>query len=801
MLAILYIMLAIDANQFDLYIENGVTRTELNKKIESGIKVIGYADDVAIYLETRSSSPQANSILIKEKVIKENLAIAWFNSFRRASQTAAPDGIEVLYQGNTFWLIEADPLKWHELRILGAEVVPINKKGLAAARLSSIPSAPEDYQVIRSAMRRLDADRIMSFDQTMADFVSRFTYDDRLLNAQQWSSSLFTSWNIPATEFYYNALGTYMHFYGIKLDTELASYFGFIYKKVDGTWQTEHANIMILDTKYSADGSVLYLAGRGGLVGWNTVPNDYSTIVVYDTGSGEDLYGIYVEGSRVWACGKHGTLVYSEDSGDTWTVISTGITEHTLEEVGKFRVGPDLLSKYYVVGGNGNVLRSDDGIEWTRLTTVPGTSWLRDVTNFENNLGNYGELLVVCSDGTILTSPDGGDTWNTRPNPASVWLHCDYKAGRCWAAGTLGKLAFSDDFGETWTPRNISTDSLLENTWLTEDIDEAYVCGQYNAYYKTTDGGITWQQLSNPTSTYQSKNIVAELTGTTKPDEIVIVCAHQDSISENPYLTAPGAEDNASGSAVVMAVAEQMVNLNYERTVRFILFSGEEQGLLGSHAYADEAAAAGENIIGVLNADMIGYMDESIFDLNIRIASVGAELQAFTSQCAIKYTPDLTVYSTEGGAGGSDHESFSENGYQALTAIEHETIEFYPYYHTQQDTPDKLDAKMMEKTAQLFLATAMELATPTSGRYNDNTDSPYVFPNPLHKDRGQEVITFANLETGAKIRVFDLNGNLVSEHIALGTQHEWTPDIASGIYLYQVDQSGRKYANKLAIIK
>ncbi len=121
-------------------------------------------------------------------------------------------------------------------------------------------------------------------------------------------------------------------------------------------------------------------------------------------------------------------------------------------------------------------------------------------------------------------------------------------------------------------------------------------------------------------------NVVGTLTGLVRPDEVVIVIGHLDSTnnSGDPMVSAPGADDNASGSAMVTALAEAMSCYEFEETVKFLTVTGEEQGLYGSSGYAADAAAANEDIQAVLNGDMIsweGYDNPEDLDVNTNSAS------------------------------------------------------------------------------------------------------------------------------------------------------------------------------------
>jgi hypothetical protein len=105
----------------------------------------------------------------------------------------------------------------------------------------------------------------------------------------------------------------------------------------------------------------------------------------------------------------------------------------------------------------------------------------------------------------------------------------------------------------------------------------------------------------------QLRNVIAEQTGLAQPQRIFMVVAHLDSISGSPYSYAPGADDNASGSSAVMTIADILRQYDFGCTLRYALFTGEEQGYYGSTAYAQQVYQSGEDIEGVLNLDMVAY--------------------------------------------------------------------------------------------------------------------------------------------------------------------------------------------------
>jgi hypothetical protein len=209
----------------------------------------------------------------------------------------------------------------------------------------------------------------------------------------------------------------------------------------------------------------------------------------------------------------------------------------------------------------------------------------------------------------------------------------------------------------------------------------------------------------------QWRNVVAEKRGLVDADRIYIVGAHLDSLPEGPL--APGADDNATGSVAVMMAAKLLAPYDAAYTVRFVLFTGEEYGLLGSDAYAADCAARGEDIRGVINLDMMGYnTGEPVHDLfarsgddpgapeSRRLAEWFIEvIELYDLDVIPQYMP-IDVYPL---MGGSDQWSFLERGYPAILVSENYAgNDFNPYYHQTGDTISLID---LEYYAELTRAT------------------------------------------------------------------------------------------------
>ena len=191
-------------------------------------------------------------------------------------------------------------------------------------------------------------------------------------------------------------------------------------------------------------------------------------------------------------------------------------------------------------------------------------------------------------------------------------------------------------------------------------------------------------------------NVIGQLTGETSPDQIFLIGAHLDDMPTGAI--APGADDNASGSAAVLVAADILSQYRWGCTLRFALWTGEEQGLLGSAAYAQRSRSQSENIAGVLNLDMIAWNTAgSTPDIDLHAKST---LPA-TVDLANQFKSVITAYGLNlvpevitNGSGASDHASFWNQSYPAILAIEdyYGTYDFNPYYHKVTDRLDKFNA-------------------------------------------------------------------------------------------------------------
>ncbi len=238
------------------------------------------------------------------------------------------------------------------------------------------------------------------------------------------------------------------------------------------------------------------------------------------------------------------------------------------------------------------------------------------------------------------------------------------------------------------------------------------------------------------------RNVFAIQTGIVNPDNIYVICAHLD--DEPGGSTAPGADDNASGSSAVLLAASILSSRHFENTIRYVLFTGEEQGLYGSHAYAAAADAAGDNILGALNFDMIAYDsdDDGMGEVYWGSKTASKILADLLVDTNTTYSLGLDPQLYSGPANWSDHASFWSFDYPAVTGIESDG-DFNPEYHTVNDTRANCNGDYataftkaaVGTTARLAVLVAVPSPTPylpisavDSGDYDgDGTDECAVF--------------------------------------------------------------------------
>lgn len=242
------------------------------------------------------------------------------------------------------------------------------------------------------------------------------------------------------------------------------------------------------------------------------------------------------------------------------------------------------------------------------------------------------------------------------------------------------------------------------------DMAEQYV------YERLLDDGLDVVKYQRFWGMSDGRNVIGQITGATRPDEVVIVCAHLDSWSDPDPRRAPGADDNASSVAALLHLAEAFGPYRFERTLRFVFLGGEEWDYDGSWAYTRALRNADENVVAVINADMIGYNGTGTQKVELHTRSAGrGDLDIWTAR---RYCEAVATYGISGisphvmrdSAGWSDHWSFWHHSYGATCLIEDCTTRDNPYYHSSQDTVAHLSWNYYVRVTQGLTATTAHLA-------------------------------------------------------------------------------------------
>ncbi len=242
-------------------------------------------------------------------------------------------------------------------------------------------------------------------------------------------------------------------------------------------------------------------------------------------------------------------------------------------------------------------------------------------------------------------------------------------------------------------------------------------------------------------------NVVAVLPGSGEPEKRIIVGAHYDSINlratgdKAAEAPAPGADDNASGTAVVLELARVMSQRHFRKTIVFIAFAGEELGFIGSTRYASRAKANHEQIEAVFNNDIVGsdVTGEPSTHTGIALNDIGGadddtggsgetgnrlrvyspepadspsrRLARYIKDAAQRYVPSLQIeliLRSDRYTRGGDQIPFQQNGFAAVrfTSASENLIS----QHTANDTPDRVAPAFTANVARVNGAAIAGLA-------------------------------------------------------------------------------------------
>lgn len=229
-----------------------------------------------------------------------------------------------------------------------------------------------------------------------------------------------------------------------------------------------------------------------------------------------------------------------------------------------------------------------------------------------------------------------------------------------------------------------------------------------------------WETLAEPiegataelfSHSFPQPSVILTIEGSEIPDEVIVLGGHLDSTAGT--ADAPGADDDASGIATITEVLRVMASTGFrpKRTVKFMGYAGEEQGLLGSRDIAQHHRTNNINVVGVMQLDMTNFHGSS-HDIWLINDNTNGPQNVFLGQLLWTYMPTVTRSTTACGYACSDHASWHQAGFPASFPFEARFGEHNGNIHTAGDTlaVSGGNATHAAKFARLALAYVAELA-------------------------------------------------------------------------------------------
>jgi aminopeptidase YwaD len=323
------------------------------------------------------------------------------------------------------------------------------------------------------------------------------------------------------------------------------------------------------------------------------------------------------------------------------------------------------------------------------------------------NLSNTARVLGLASAIVILTGCRASTEWqpDTAATPLAASMQQDVEYLASAALEGRGTGSAGNDSAAVYIARRFARLGLEPAAGVTV----SSVCGSAGAapcpeaYLQRFTARPASDAHRGITQGRPTQNVAAILRGTDPAlrDEVVVLGAHFDHLGRSPESALDpeagnairhGADDNASGTAMVMELARVLTANPPRRSVLFVLFSGEELGLLGSLHFVDNSPVPLENIQAMVNFDMVGRLRND--RLIVYGVGTAAEMEGLVDAANGGPTP-LSLAKVPDGFGPSDHSSFYAKGIPVL----HMFTDLHEQYHRATDTPDLIEYAGLERIA------------------------------------------------------------------------------------------------------
>jgi photosystem II stability/assembly factor-like uncharacterized protein len=671
---------------------------------------------------------------------------------------------------------------------------------------------------IAAAINTITAEEYGRYVKKLQDFGTRYADSPGFDYARDYLRSFFYSQNLDASEFHFAFAGLSGFHYPAGADYMYADSNQNTFKRSrdrGATWEGMSPNPVALRSfSFWLDGESGFVAGRhNALARTRDAGATWESVTFHrradELCSVRALYFVteeagWVAGSASSGASRRDFLKRTEDGGRRWVELSVPAD-----------LRPSLMAFYDAthgwISGFGAAYYTDDGGVTLRRCVVP--LGIRDLA-----VVGPREAWATCSTSQLMKTSDGV-TWElTDPGVPGDYYYVEFPdPQQGFAAGTA--LIKTDDGGRNW--RAVANAPPAPVVLAFADRDRG-VLGSEAELYRTDDGGKTFGKIRGDLG-FDAENVIGERRGSETPEEIVIIGGHFDSIAfSQGFYNAPGADDNASGTACAMAAARAFRNMSFARTVRYLAFGAEERGLLGSKAYAERCAQKGEKIVAVLNADMVCY-DEDAGARDDFVAGSGSNGRwMFAYLAAVGGLYGQKIIYEDLGRNVSDGRSFESVGCPALGVIEGGVgpggSQEYPYIHSPDDTLDKLHPELGVRFVRDYAAMLAHLAgvagtfqgPPAPGAGAVPFSRAFaVYPNPYCYASMTGGVHFVGVKSPATVELYDLAGRRVGrEEVATGSDECcWQPAAAAGeavspgVYLYRVEGQEQTETGKVVVVK
>lgn len=293
---------------------------------------------------------------------------------------------------------------------------------------------------------------------------------------------------------------------------------------------------------------------------------------------------------------------------------------------------------------------------------------------------------------------------------------------------SVSQLASTSSFASYTIDNATTVNALLSSINASELTDTVNSMMNFHNRYYSVQSGVDaaqwlrnhWQQIASSRSdisveyfnhSFSQSSVVVTIPGAEKADEIVVIGGHLDSINQsNPSNgRAPGADDNASGIAVLTQALKAIVDNNYQpqRTIQIMGFAAEEVGLRGSKDIAQSYKSQAKNVVGMVQFDMTGNNGSST-DIVMMTDYTNSPQNQYLSQLLDAYQPSVSYGFDQCGYGCSDHASWYQQGFAASMPFESRMSDINPLIHTSNDS--QFDAQHASKFAKLAVSYLAEMA-------------------------------------------------------------------------------------------